>query len=138
MFLAHLWTELSHNLLLTLSLLLLHVGLLTLLNLRLHNDNYLKVFVIKVMKFKERIAVSTAKWAVIWTTNISWQAEGVITSKIKHAIKHKTSPARLAQLLQHTIAGLVLSFIACFILFDTCVHRAMMNSTAQLNYHCCL
>ena len=27
--------------------------------------------------------------------------EGVITSKIKHAIKHKTSPARLAQLLHN-------------------------------------
>jgi len=26
--------------------------------------------------------------------------KGAITSKIKHAIKHKTSPARLAQLLQ--------------------------------------
>jgi len=39
--------------------------------------------------------------------------KGAITSKIKHAIKHaiktKTSPARLA--------GLVLSFMACFILF---------------------
>jgi len=34
--------------------------------------------------------------------------KGAITSKIKHAIKLKTSPASLA--------GLVLSFIACFIL----------------------
>jgi len=70
----------------------------------------------------------------------------VITSKIKHAIKLKTSPARLAQLLQPSwafcfslqpmtaigcklkqnanegcnscasLVGLVLSFIACFIL----------------------
>jgi len=64
-----------------------------------------------------------------------------ITSKIKHAIKHKTSPAILAQLLQPSLAfcfslqpmtayrprqqlcnsyaslaGLVLCFIACFIL----------------------
>ena len=29
---------------------------------------------------------------------------GAITSKIKHAIKHKTSPARLAQLLQSSLA----------------------------------
>jgi len=27
--------------------------------------------------------------------------KGAITSKIKHAIKHKTSPARLAQLLHN-------------------------------------
>jgi len=56
-------------------------------------------------------------------------SEGAITSKIKHAIKHKTSPARLAQLLQSrtgryaaignsyaSLAGLFLSFIACFML----------------------
>jgi len=30
--------------------------------------------------------------------------KGAITSKIKHAIKHKTSPARLAQLLQPLLA----------------------------------
>ena len=61
--------------------------------------------------------------------------KGAITSKIKHAIKLKTSPARLAQLLQPSLgfcfslqpmtayrpvcaslAGLVLCFIACFIL----------------------
>ena len=30
--------------------------------------------------------------------------KGVITSKIKHAIKLKTSPARLAQLLQPSLA----------------------------------
>jgi len=30
--------------------------------------------------------------------------KGAITSKIKHAIKHKTSPARLAQLLQPSLA----------------------------------
>jgi len=32
------------------------------------------------------------------------KAKGAITSKIKHAIKHKTSPARLAQLLQPSLA----------------------------------
>jgi len=53
--------------------------------------------------------------------------KGAITSKIKHAIKLKTNPARLAQLLHNccsphwyfvcaSLAGLVLSFIACFIL----------------------
>jgi len=30
--------------------------------------------------------------------------KGAITSKIKHAIKHKTTPARLAQLLQPSLA----------------------------------
>ena len=64
--------------------------------------------------------------------------KGAITSKIKHAIKLKTSPAKLAKLLQPqlafsfslqsmtarrpvrrhcaSLAGLVLSFIACFTL----------------------
>ena len=32
-------------------------------------------------------------------------AKGAITSKIKHAMKHKTSPARLAQLLQPSLAS---------------------------------
>jgi len=31
-------------------------------------------------------------------------SKGAITSKIKHAIKHKTSPARFAQLLQPSLA----------------------------------
>jgi len=71
-------------------------------------------------------------------------SQGAITTKINHAIKHKTSPTRLAQLLQPSLAfcfslqpmaaywtvqnanegcnscaslaGLVLCFIACFIL----------------------
>ena len=68
------------------------------------------------------------------------RVKGAITSKIKHAIKHKTSPARLAQLLHNgyrtghyavigcklkqnanegcnscaSLSRLVLSFIACF------------------------
>jgi len=40
---------------------------------------------------------------------LSSDGKGPITSKVKHAIKHKTSPARLAQLLQP-------SFAFCFIL----------------------
>jgi len=71
--------------------------------------------------------------------HIDTPTKGAVTSKIKHAIKHKTSPARLAQLLQPSLAfgftlqpmtgrrtvhcnncaslaGLVLCFIACFIL----------------------
>jgi len=35
---------------------------------------------------------------------ISLTSKGTITSKIKHAIKLKTSPARLAQLLQPSLA----------------------------------
>jgi len=42
-------------------------------------------------------------------TDIPPVATPLITSKMKHAIKHKTSPARLAQLLQPSLA-------LCFIL----------------------
>ena len=31
--------------------------------------------------------------------------KGTITSKLKHAIKHNTSPARLAQLLRYAVIG---------------------------------
>jgi len=76
-------------------------------------------------------------------TTVSW-TKGAITSKIKHAIKHKTGPARLAQLLHNcctgrwavigcklkqnanegcnscaSLAGSMLSFIACMFYF-TC------------------
>ena len=89
-----------------------------------------------------------------FNSRLASASKGVITSKIKHAIKLKTSPARLAQLLQpllafcfslqlgvpsspgryavigcklkqnanegcnscESLAGLVLSFIACLIL----------------------
>jgi len=34
----------------------------------------------------------------------SFATKGAITSKTKHAIKHKTRPARLAQLLQPSLA----------------------------------
>jgi len=80
---------------------------------------------------------------IIWYRPNHWEGKGPITSKIKHAIKQ--SAARLAQLLQPSLAfcfslqplgckliqnanegcnscaslaGLVLSFIACFILRD--------------------
>ena len=43
--------------------------------------------------------------------------KGAITSKIKHAIKLKTSPARLAQLLQPSLAF-------CFSLQTMTAHRA--------------
>ena len=59
----------------------------------------------------------------------NFQLKGTITSKIKHAVKHKTSPGRYAvigcKLKQNanegcnscaSLAGLVLCFIACFIL----------------------
>jgi len=64
----------------------------------------------------------------VYCTNL--HDKGAITSKIKHAIKLKTSPARRravigCKLKQNanegrnscaSLAGLVLSFIACFIL----------------------
>jgi len=58
----------------------------------------------------------------------SYLTKGAITSKIKHAIKLKTSPARLAQLLHNCCSphwhfvlacsqcGNRFKFIACFIL----------------------
>ena len=53
---------------------------------------------------------------------IGSEDKGAITSKIKHAIKLKTSPARLAQLLQPSLAfcfslqSMTAHHIACFIL----------------------
>ena len=41
------------------------------------------------------------------STKLKFNSKGAITSKIKHAIKHKTSPARLAQLLHNCIAALI-------------------------------
>jgi len=38
------------------------------------------------------------------TDTVYTDTKGAITSKIKHAIKHKTSPARLAVLLQPLLA----------------------------------
>ena len=48
--------------------------------------------------------------------------KGAITSKIKHAIKHKTSPARLAQLLQPS-----LSF--CFSLQPMTAYHPVLDGT---------
>jgi len=45
------------------------------------------------------VELATCLTLVIWS-----DTKGAITSKIKHAIKHKTSPARLAQLLQPSLA----------------------------------
>jgi len=41
------------------------------------------------------------------TVSIIAVSKGAITSKIKHAIKHKTSPARLALLLHNCCATVV-------------------------------
>jgi len=51
--------------------------------------------------------------------------KGAITSKIKHAIKHKTSPARLAQLLQHSLAF-------CFSLQPMTTYRPVLDGTPSL------
>jgi len=50
-------------------------------------------------------------------------AKGAITSKIKHAIKHKTNPARLAQLLQPSLAF-------CFSLQPMTAHENKMQMRA--------
>jgi len=69
------------------------------------------------------------------TTTMMMINKGAITSKLKHAIKLKISPARLAQLLQPSLAfcsrlqpmtaqscRTCFSFIACFILLVSCDH----------------
>jgi len=51
----------------------------------------------------------------------SWPvAKVAITSKVKHSIKHKTSPARLAQLLQPSLAF-------CFSLQPMTAYRALYH-----------
>ena len=50
----------------------------------------------------EHISHSACTFAIWRVTTVC--SKGAITSKIKHAIKHKTSPARLAQLLQPSLA----------------------------------
>jgi len=65
-----------------------------------------------------RVPGSTAATSVVVRV---FCLKGAITSKIKYAVKHKTSPARLAQLLQPSLAFCfslqpMTAFIACFIL----------------------
>jgi len=55
--------------------------------------------------------------------------EGAITSKIKHAIKLKTSPARLAQLLQHSLAF-------CFSLPPMTAHWTVRRHWLQAKTKC--
>ena len=43
-------------------------------------------------------------WHRCWSSVSNFTVKGAITSKIKHAIKLETSPARLAQLLQPSLA----------------------------------
>ena len=50
---------------------------------------------------------------------------GAITSKIKHAIKLKTSPARLAQLLQPSLAF-------CFSLQPMTAYRPVLDGAPSL------
>ena len=54
---------------------------------------------------------------------------GLITSKIKHAIKLKTSPARLVQLLQPSIAF-------CFSLQPMTAHRPVRRHWLQAKTKC--
>jgi len=55
--------------------------------------------------------------------------KGVITGKIKHAIKLKTSPARLAQLLQPSLAF-------CFSLQPVMAHRSVCCHWLQAKTKC--
>jgi len=56
----------------------------------------------------------------------NFTAKGAITSKIKHAVKHKTSPARLAQLLQPSVAF-------CFSLQAMRAYRPKQNANEGCN-----
>jgi len=49
-------------------------------------------------------AESQPSWTTMCSSDVAEISRGAITSKIKHAIKLKTNPARLAQLLQPSLA----------------------------------
>jgi len=59
----------------------------------------------------------------------SFAVKGAITSKIKHAIELKTSPARLAQLLQPSLAF-------CFSLQPMMAHWTMRRHWLQAKTKC--
>ena len=59
----------------------------------------------------------------------AWIHKGAITSKIKHATKLKTSPARLAQLLQPSVAF-------CFSLQPMTAHRPVRRHWLQAKTKC--
>jgi len=63
--------------------------------------------------------------ASFWNDFVNSQTKVAITSKIKHAIKLKTSPARLAQLLQPSLAF-------CFCLQPMTAHRPGLDGTPSL------
>ena len=54
--------------------------------------------------FTNRARVSVSNNDSVSNLILTNGAKGAISSKVKHAIKHKTSPARLAQLLQPSLA----------------------------------
>ena len=64
--------------------------------------------------------------------SVQCQSKGAITSKIKHTIKHKTSAARLAQLLQPSLAF-------CFSLQPMTAYRPVLgcNSCATVVQQLC-
>jgi len=63
------------------------------------------------------------------TSDFKTAHSGAITSKIKPAIKHKTSPARLAQLLQPSLAF-------CFSLLPATAHRPVRCHWLQAKTKC--
>jgi len=69
------------------------------------------------------LTLYTAAILVIFALVVS--TKGAITSKLKHAIKLKTSPARLAQLLQPSLAF-------CFSLEPMTAYRPVLDGTLDL------
>jgi len=65
------------------------------------------------------------RWSVMTTIQVG--IKGAITSKIKHAITLKTSPARLAQLLQPSLAF-------CFSLQPMTAYRPGLDGTPNIKY----
>ena len=64
-----------------------------------------------------------------YLNGLKWKTKGAITSKIKHAIKLKTSPARLAQLLQPSLAF-------CFSLQPITAHWTVCHYWLQAKTKC--
>jgi len=63
------------------------------------------------------------------SVKLAANAKGAITSKIKHAIKLKTSPAKLAQLLQPSLAF-------CFSLQSMTAHSPVRRHWLQAKRKC--
>ena len=79
--------------------------------------------------FAKRAGYQRDKSPPNWLPMVTHTIKGAITSKIKHAIKLKTSPARLAQLLQPSLAF-------CFSLQPMTAYRPVRRHWLQAKTKC--